>query len=135
MRGCPDCPRGLKVCLPLDNVISDDIGPKSFTCVGLNDGSDREIHCDYLTICVRAGAMDDDVWAIDSRDHVDRFDLGDQASVISTALAMDERISQQVTEDDMADVPLLGPQPNFTKFKQLREVADEEEKPDGKDTS
>lgn len=133
MRGCPDCPRGLKTCLPLDNSVSDDEGPKSFTCVGLNDGSDREIVGDYLTLCTRAGLgiradRAGEFWAIDTRDHVDRLDLGDQASVISSALVMDERISAT----DVGGAEIVD---NYRKFKVMQELADEEEDTDGKDTS
>lgn len=124
MRGCPDCPRGLTTCVPLDNVIADD-GFKSFVCVGLNDGSNRTVVTDYLTLCVRAGGSRNNQatqvgWEVDELTHVDRLDLGDQAAVISSALVMDERLSVQIEQSgEMID--------NFSKFKQLREEYDAEE--------
>ena len=82
MRGCPDCPRGLDTCVPLDNIISDE-EPRSFICVGYNDGSDRVVEQDYMTLCTVNEAIDD-------RAHVDRYDLLDQMSVIATSLSTDE---------------------------------------------
>lgn len=132
MRGCPDCPRGLKTCVPLDNVIADE-GAKSFVCVGLNDGSDRMVLGDYLTLCVRAGygrwsdrrdplPDDGDTWIIDERSHVDRLDLGDQASVISSALVMDERLEAEIRESRSENW-----ENHFDKFKDLRRQYDEED--------
>ena len=92
MRGVPDCPRGLPTCIPLDNVIADDPPMSSFVCCGYNDGSEREVAQDYMTLCIKNAV-------IDTHEHVDRYDLLDQAAVITSAMSMDERAREQWAGD------------------------------------
>ena len=91
MRGCPECPRNIKDCIPLDNILSDD-GSYTFICVGLNSSSSRSVEQDYLTLCVKNNV-------IDTREHCDRLDLSDQLAVIAGSLSMDDRIGTQTKGD------------------------------------
>lgn len=116
MRGCPDCPRGLNTCLPLDNVISDEGSPVTFVCVGFNDGSDRQLDQDHMTLCWKNSETD-------VHEHVDRFDLGDQLAVIASALTMDERLEQMYAEPDGA-IPQHGRE-QFDRYRKA--IADSEQ--------
>ena len=77
----PDrCRRGLTCCSPLSEIASD--SGESFCCVGENDGSDRRVATDTLTLCIRSAG------GIDTREHTDERDLVDQAAVITRALSV-----------------------------------------------
>ena len=76
---CPDyCPRGLKDCKPLAQIIATD--HTSFYCVGENDGRNRTVEQDRYRVCFKNGD-------IDRQEDVDRRDLQHAVAVQSMALA------------------------------------------------
>ena len=100
------CPRCRKDCVPLSNVVADDIvngAPASFICVGYNDGKDRVVKGDQFTHCWKNEE-------VDLRSHWDRRDLLDTVSVMSQALAIDEniRVGEGLTDDQMNEANLTA---------------------------
>ena len=75
------CPRGLKTCKPLSQIVSD--GEVSFFCCGENDGSMSKIPEDRFTVCFKGEFRD-------QMSFNDRRDLTHQAAVIVQALAITE---------------------------------------------
>ena len=96
------CPRCRKDCVPLSNIISDE-EPRSFICVGYNNGKDRVVKGDRFTHCWKNEVTDE-------RGHWDKRDLIDTVSVMSQALSIDEniRVGHDMNEDQMNDADLIS---------------------------
>jgi hypothetical protein len=81
------CLRHLTTCDPLAQIVSDEMdeqgNPRTFICVGANDGSERVHPQDWYTQCWKSVATDD-------RYHLDLRDLLHTQSVIAQALTMIE---------------------------------------------
>lgn len=89
------CPRERGDCSALYNIESDpdfEGDPKTFICVGLNDGSTRTVDQDVFRKCVKAGS-------IDTLEDCDRRDLTDEALVILQGLSIAENIAQALDEE------------------------------------
>ncbi len=84
-------------CVPVSNLSADDPsqdgGPSSFVCVGLNRKESRAIHQDRFTLCWKNKAVDD-------IGHWDKRDLLDTMSVIAQALSTDENIRVNMGLDE-----------------------------------
>ena len=103
-----DCPRGLKNCESLSNVVSDDSFPqedKSFICVGYNQQEEREFHQDRFRHCVFSGNGK----RVDHMTDADRRDLIEVVSVIGQALSIDEniRVYDEKTDEEMNETDLI----------------------------
>lgn len=99
MGQCQECPRKRTDCLPVQNVLADELKddePASFVCVGYNQPSTREVPGDRFTLCWKNDVTDE-------RGHWDRRDILDTMSVMATALSIDEniRVGEGMSEDDM----------------------------------
>jgi len=84
----PDtCIRGHATCDPLARIES--TCGSSFTCCGLNDGSNRVLEQDKYTICFKNSK-------IDTEEHWDRIDLVDQLSILSQALSVETHLEDNL---------------------------------------
>lgn len=83
-----ECPRGLKDCISLANIISDD--KRSFYCCGENNGDHRTVKQDKYTTCFK-GPHRDEMCNSDKRDLVHR------AATILQAIAV---IEKDVTDQE-----------------------------------
>lgn len=90
------CPRGMTTCVPLQNILSTEDGPKSFICCGYNDPETRKVIADRFTLCWKNDAVDE-------RGHWDRRDMLDTIAMMTTALSIDEniRVYGGMSEDEM----------------------------------
>ena len=70
------CPRGLKDCEPLSQIIADEDG--SFICCGLNDGETRTVEQDIFRHCWKTSAVDE-MGDWDGRDIIDTISVLSQA--------------------------------------------------------
>ena len=103
MYDCDKCPRGLKDCEPLANIISDE-EPRSFICVGFNEIDSRVERQDRFRHCWHNG------FGIDIREDMDRRDIIDTIMVLSRGISFDEniRVYENLTDAQMNDKDLIA---------------------------